>query len=210
MLAFGKYLLLVILGVLLMCVISYMLVPVYKFSLGAPFSGDRIYNPYAQIDSTAWRKANFHCHQKEKPQCNYTVDQMLDAYYQKIRDAGIKPDDGRTDKNKPILLNALNAVAADLSDRETGMIIPERAGALVIGGRYYRRKFEEPTTEPAFVKGGAPAPLSKDESGNVLKNENGIYRTVRVKPGKTPSVTSDDVIRRIRETPSDPVPELIF
>lgn len=135
---------------------------------------------------------------------------VLDAYYQKIKDAGINPDDGRTDKNKPILLNALNAVAADLADRETGMIIPERAGALVIGGRYYRRKFEEPTTEPAFVKGGAPAPLSKDESGNVLKNENGIYRTVRVKRGQTPSVTSDDVIRRIRETPSDPVPELIF
>lgn len=82
MLIFGKYLLLVILGILLLCVISYMLVPVYKLSHGAPFSGDRIYNPYAQTDSTAWRKANFHCHQKEKPQCNYTVDQMLDAYYQ--------------------------------------------------------------------------------------------------------------------------------
>ena len=81
MLIFGKYLLLVILSILLLCVISYMLVPVYKFSYGTPFSGDRIYNPYKDIDSTAWRKANFHCHQKEKPQCNYTVEQMLDAYY---------------------------------------------------------------------------------------------------------------------------------
>ena len=81
MITFGKYLLLLLLGLLLLCVISYLSVPVYRFSPGAPFAGDCIYNPYAQIDSASWRKANFHCHQKEKPQCNYTVDQMLEVYY---------------------------------------------------------------------------------------------------------------------------------
>lgn len=134
---------------------------------------------------------------------------VFDAYYQKIKDAGINPDERRTDKNKTILYGILNDVAADVADKATGMIVPERAGALVIGGRYYRRKFEEPTTEPSFVKGGTPAPLSKDEKGNVLKNENGIYRTVRVKPSDVRGVTANDVLRRIREAPVNPVPDLI-
>ncbi|MDD3108854.1 MAG: hypothetical protein PHV49_06580 [Alistipes sp.] len=77
----GKYLSIVVVSVLLICVVSYLGVPVYRFDKGEPFAGDRIYNPYAGVDSSMWHKANFHAHQKEKPQCDYTVEQMLHSYY---------------------------------------------------------------------------------------------------------------------------------
>ena len=50
------------------------------FSPAVRSAGDSVYNPYAGADSSCWRKANFHAHQKEKPQCDYTVEQMLEAY----------------------------------------------------------------------------------------------------------------------------------
>lgn len=80
MLLFGKYILIVIVAVLMLCVLSYISVPVYDFQSGRSFCGDSVYNPYAGADSSCWRKANFHAHQKEKPQCDYTVEQMLEAY----------------------------------------------------------------------------------------------------------------------------------
>lgn len=75
-----RYLGAFILFLLLVCILTYIPVPVYKFQEGAPFAGEYIYNPYEGIDSTAWRKANFHAHQKEKPACDYTVEEFLDAY----------------------------------------------------------------------------------------------------------------------------------
>lgn len=53
------YFLLTLLGVEL---VLYFLVPVYDFPEPHPFSGDKLYNPYQGIDSTHWRKANFHFH----------------------------------------------------------------------------------------------------------------------------------------------------
>jgi hypothetical protein len=36
--------------------------PVYDFPESKPFSGERFYNPYHNIDSTSWFKGNFHAH----------------------------------------------------------------------------------------------------------------------------------------------------
>jgi len=43
----------------------YFTAPVYIFEQPKPFSGDRWYNPYAGMDSTLWKKANFHFHTRE-------------------------------------------------------------------------------------------------------------------------------------------------
>ncbi|MDP4289795.1 MAG: PHP-associated domain-containing protein [Bacteroidota bacterium] len=42
----------------------YLWAPVYKFSLHEPFRGDKLFNPYARMDSNSWRKANFHMHSR--------------------------------------------------------------------------------------------------------------------------------------------------
>ncbi|MCK9422919.1 MAG: hypothetical protein M0Q38_09995 [Bacteroidales bacterium] len=42
--------------------VIYFMTPVYDFPFPQPFSGDRFYNPYQGMDSTHWRKANFHFH----------------------------------------------------------------------------------------------------------------------------------------------------
>ena len=38
--------------------------PVYKFSEPTPFAGENLYNPYRNLDSTAWKKCIFHLHTK--------------------------------------------------------------------------------------------------------------------------------------------------
>jgi hypothetical protein len=43
----------------------YFTAPVYVFQPPEPFHGDQWYNPYAGMDSTHWRKANFHFHTRE-------------------------------------------------------------------------------------------------------------------------------------------------
>jgi hypothetical protein len=40
----------------------YFIVPVYDFPVPRPFSGKHIHNPYEGMDSTAWKKTNFHFH----------------------------------------------------------------------------------------------------------------------------------------------------
>ena len=42
--------------------VIYCMAPVYDFPAPQPFSGNKIYNPYQGMDSTHWRKANFHFH----------------------------------------------------------------------------------------------------------------------------------------------------
>ena len=42
----------------------YLWAPVYRFSQPVPFSGSKLYNPYATMDSNNWRKANFHMHSR--------------------------------------------------------------------------------------------------------------------------------------------------
>jgi len=48
-----------ILLLLIMFFIIYALAPIYTFPEYKPFYGDKIYNPYENIDSTAWKKGNF-------------------------------------------------------------------------------------------------------------------------------------------------------
>jgi hypothetical protein len=42
----------------------YFLTPVYEFPEPAPFGGTMIFNPYQDMDSRQWKKANFHFHTK--------------------------------------------------------------------------------------------------------------------------------------------------
>lgn len=58
----GRLLLLVVLLAFTIIGIFYLFAPVYDFKTPQQFSGDLIYNPYQNIDSTTWKKANFHCH----------------------------------------------------------------------------------------------------------------------------------------------------
>ncbi|MDR1792395.1 MAG: hypothetical protein LBR36_02985 [Bacteroidales bacterium] len=52
-----------ILGVILLgLLIPYLLNPVYRFLPTEVFSGNLFYNPYSQIDSTLWKRCNFHAH----------------------------------------------------------------------------------------------------------------------------------------------------
>ncbi len=48
-----------ILLILLIFIVQYIFAPVYNFPEPVPFSGDKIFNPYQQTDSSYWRKANF-------------------------------------------------------------------------------------------------------------------------------------------------------
>lgn len=49
----------IILLLLIVFFVIYAIAPVYKFPEYKPFAGDNIYNPYKNIDSTAWKKGNF-------------------------------------------------------------------------------------------------------------------------------------------------------
>lgn len=42
----------------------YLWAPVYNFNQPVPFSGSKLFNPYASMDSNNWRKANFHMHSR--------------------------------------------------------------------------------------------------------------------------------------------------
>lgn len=57
---------------------------VYDFSAAEPFSGNDIFNPYHNFDSTiGWKRANFHTHTRvEGPlnECDYTPEQTLEYY----------------------------------------------------------------------------------------------------------------------------------
>ncbi len=58
-------LLLWLLGIILLVeMIIYFLAPIYDFEEPKPFSGDQWYNPYHDIDTNNWRRANFHFHTK--------------------------------------------------------------------------------------------------------------------------------------------------
>jgi hypothetical protein len=50
------------LGLLTLELLIYFIAPVYDFPVLQPFSGEKIYNPYEGMDSTQWKKANFHFH----------------------------------------------------------------------------------------------------------------------------------------------------
>ncbi|MDP4281919.1 MAG: hypothetical protein Q8867_07175 [Bacteroidota bacterium] len=58
----GKGIFLILIILFLSELILYFMTPIYSFPLPQPFSGDKIYNPYARMDSTQWHKVNFHFH----------------------------------------------------------------------------------------------------------------------------------------------------
>ncbi len=62
----GKFLFKFLLGIILVFVLVELLIsfaaPVYDFPRPEPFSGNQWFNPYQGMDSTWWRKANFHFH----------------------------------------------------------------------------------------------------------------------------------------------------
>jgi hypothetical protein len=63
---------------------QYLYCPVYIFPEPKPFSGDKIYNPYADMDSTGWKKANFHLHTRKwggLTNGHNTTDQEADTTY---------------------------------------------------------------------------------------------------------------------------------
>jgi hypothetical protein len=53
-----------ILTIFIVFVMIYLWAPVYRFTLHEPFSGDKLFNPYAKMDSNNWQKANFHVHSR--------------------------------------------------------------------------------------------------------------------------------------------------
>ena len=55
------YMLLIVAGMLFA---FYVMAPVYKFSGPVKFTGDKLYNPYAQMDSAQWKKYNFQVQSK--------------------------------------------------------------------------------------------------------------------------------------------------
>ena len=53
-----------LLTLLTIIVMVYLYAPVYKFNQPVPFTGSKLFNPYAMMDSNNWRKANFHMHSR--------------------------------------------------------------------------------------------------------------------------------------------------
>jgi len=50
--------------ILLLELVIYAWAPIYDFPEPVLFQGDSIYNPYRDVDSTSWKKANFHFHSR--------------------------------------------------------------------------------------------------------------------------------------------------
>jgi len=50
--------------ILLFEMVLYFLAPIYNFDEPEPFTGDKWYNPYHDIDTGNWHRANFHFHTK--------------------------------------------------------------------------------------------------------------------------------------------------
>ncbi len=54
-----KFIVLLVGSLLGVFLLFYLMAPVYQFSGPVPFEGDKLYNPYQEMDSTHWRKYNF-------------------------------------------------------------------------------------------------------------------------------------------------------
>ncbi|MCB2206978.1 MAG: hypothetical protein KQH67_01670 [Bacteroidetes bacterium] len=55
------YIFVVLIGML---IAFYLMAPIYEFSGPVKFNGDKLYNPYAKMDSTLWKKYNFQVQSK--------------------------------------------------------------------------------------------------------------------------------------------------
>ncbi|HSN50298.1 MAG TPA: hypothetical protein VLR52_03625, partial [Bacteroidales bacterium] len=84
----GFIFLLILLFLFVAEIMLYFVCPVYDFPVPQPFSGNKLYNPYKGMDSTAWRKANFHYHAKAwgglTSGSNNTYEAFLEIYRKKM------------------------------------------------------------------------------------------------------------------------------
>ena len=55
----AKIFLFLLVSLIFVAAIQYITCPIYEFKEASPFAGNLIYNPYAALDNTHWRKANF-------------------------------------------------------------------------------------------------------------------------------------------------------
>lgn len=73
-----------LLGVIIIVLCIFSISPIYRWEEPVPFSGDKIYNPYAGSDSTTvWKRATFHTHTKVDKginECPYYPDVVYDDY----------------------------------------------------------------------------------------------------------------------------------
>lgn len=82
--AFGWFILLL----LVVELVLYFLAPVYDFPSPKPFTGDRFYNPYQGMDSSQWKKANFHFHTKAWGGLTSGRHNTHEAFYQTYKALG--------------------------------------------------------------------------------------------------------------------------
>lgn len=82
----------------------YLFSPIYNFDEPTPFAGTKIYNPYSGIDSSNWKRANFHAHHRMwggVTNGGCSEDELLNAYKSLNYDfIGISNYQHMTDYNK--------------------------------------------------------------------------------------------------------------
>jgi len=81
----------ILVGLLLLLIIElliYFQTPVYDFPPPAPFTGNQWYNPYNGMDSTRWRKANFHFHTRAWGGLTSGRYNTHEAFYQTYKTLG--------------------------------------------------------------------------------------------------------------------------
>jgi hypothetical protein len=66
----------------------YFTAPVYDFPRPEPFSGDKLFNPYAGIDSNSWKKANFHFHTRAWSGLTSGRGNLAEDSYEMYRELG--------------------------------------------------------------------------------------------------------------------------
>ena len=65
----------------------YLITPRYQFREGRPFSGEVLYNPYQDMDSTQWKQYNFHCHSRKYlgiTNGRLSKERHIDSIYQSL------------------------------------------------------------------------------------------------------------------------------
>ncbi|MCK9220533.1 MAG: hypothetical protein PHF97_06185 [Bacteroidales bacterium] len=77
-----------LLSLLVIELVIYFLAPVYDFPQPTVFSGEKLYNPYEGMDSTQWRKANFHFHTKAWGGLTSGRHNTHDAFYNTYKALG--------------------------------------------------------------------------------------------------------------------------
>ncbi len=84
-LRFVKYFLLLI---ILLAALPYLTCPVYKYPEPSVFKGASFYNPYENIDSAKWLKANFHGHTRVWWGLTYGHKSDAEEYIRKYKELG--------------------------------------------------------------------------------------------------------------------------